>query len=279
MRLKPNRLISRKLRLTNKSRRIILRAATAIETLESRILLSSDYLLNGNQLTTTTNGASTTTTVPDINHVVLTGDSGTNRFTVQNFAGTVSIDGQGGGDIINLYAGTGGTFHIHDSSPTPGNPDSLIVRAPATFQTTVTAGESQVAIGSDMVSYDATIASVSLIGQLFSNGDALTVNASTPGEAVAISGSTLKLGSGPTIYYSTFNHLTVSDNTGGDSFAINGDSIPTTVNAAGGSRAFVVNSNSVPLTLNGSAARIPTPSTATAAPWSSTGRGEPIHLS
>src|SRR6185437_15821920 len=85
-----------------KSSALALRCA-AIEALESRVLLSTYYSLNGNQLTTTTNGTPVVTTVG--NSVTLTGDSTLNHFTIQNFSGAVTVNGGGGGDVISVFAG------------------------------------------------------------------------------------------------------------------------------------------------------------------------------
>ncbi len=228
--------------------------AHVVESLETRILLSSDYLLNGNQLTVTTNGvAGSPTTVGNINSVTLTGDSGLNHFTIQNFAGHVTVDGQGGGDVITVYGGGGGTVTAHDTNPTSGNLDTLIVRAPTTQQANVTVNATRVTVGGDTVNYDNTVGAVSLIGQLFASGDALAVSGSASAEPITVTGSALSLGSGPTIYYSTFNGLTVNGGGGNDTLTIAGDSIPTTVNAGTGTVSFIVNGNAVPLILNGGA--------------------------
>ena len=121
------------------SRLSILRKAV-VESLETRVLLSTDYSLNGTQLTTTTNGTPVITTVGST--VTLTGDSGLNHFTVQNFSGNVTINGNGGGDIVTIYAGGGGTYTVHDPSPTNGNPDTLINAPRRPLQAAVTVGES-----------------------------------------------------------------------------------------------------------------------------------------
>ena len=61
----------------------------------------------------------------------------------------------------------------------------------------------------------------------------------------------MTLGSGNTIFYSTFNSLAVNASSGNDTINITGDSIPTTVTAGSGTVHFTVGSNSVPLILNG----------------------------
>ena len=99
------------------------------EKLESRLLMSTDYLLNGNQLTVITNGVSgTPTTVANVNNVQITG-SAPDNITIENFAGAVTVNGGGGGDTITVYAGGGGRVTAGDSGSTP---DQLVVRAPTT---------------------------------------------------------------------------------------------------------------------------------------------------
>jgi hypothetical protein len=227
-------------------------AGRAIEALESRVLFATDFLLNGTQLTTIVNGSpGAPQTVANVNDVRITGDAGANRVTVQNFAGTVTIDGRGGADVVTVHAGGGGTVNVADTAPTPADPATLIVRAPTTVQANVAVSPTRVTVGSDTVNY-AAVGAVSLIGQLFSNGDHLTLNGTAAGEQVTVTGSTLSLGgTSPIIYYSTFSSLTVNGGGGADTFTVAGGSVPTTVNAAAGTAAFVVNSNSVPLTLNG----------------------------
>ncbi len=233
--------------------------SAAVEALESRVLLSSDFLLFGNQVTTTTNGIPSTTTVPNVNNVVLTGDSGLNHFTIQNFAGTVSINGMGGGDVITVDAGDGVTVTVHDSAPTSLNPDTLAVNAPIGSQANVTLGPSQISVGSDTIHYDNTVSTIALTGDLTGNGDALAVNGSTPGGTVNLGASSITLDSGPTINYAAFTALTVNGGSN-DIYNVTGDSIPTTINAGNGTvnvgsaapqTAGIVDAIAAPLTILG----------------------------
>ena len=226
----------------------------AAEPLEHRLLFATDYLLNGNQLTVTTNGTAAAPVTVDPTNYAITGDAGYNRVTVQNFAGRVTVNGTGGGDLITVYGGGGGTVVVHDAAPTASNPDTLVVRAPTTVRADVAVTPGTVTVGTDTVNYDATVGSVSLLGQLFTGGDNLTVNATAAADQATINGASVALGSTPTLYYSTFNTLTLNGNGGDDTFTVNNTSVPTTLVAGAGNALFTVNSNSAPLAIVGATA-------------------------
>jgi hypothetical protein len=223
-----------------------------VEHLEQRVLFSTDYLLNGNQLTTTVNGVQgTPQTVPNVNNVQLTGDPGVNHFTIENFSGNVTVDGQGGGDVVTVYAGGGGTVTVHDSAPTPGNPDTMIVYAPTVPQVSVTVAASQITAGADTINYDNTVGAVSLIGQPLGD-DALTINGSSSAEAVTIGASSVTVGGAPGLNYSTFNSLTVNGGGGNDSFSITNTNVgtATTVNGGTGNDNFLILNDAGPTSLD-----------------------------
>jgi hypothetical protein len=227
--------------------RLIRRSVSATwESLESRQMLSSTYLVNGTQLTTTPGGGSATTSTFS-SPLTLSGSG--NTVTFENYSGQATINGATGNDTITDYAGSGGNLTIRDLSFT--TPDQLQVLAPTTSAANVTANASEITLTTgDTVHFDSSVGSVSLNGQLFSNGDALTVSGSG-GNTIAIGASTVSLGGGaPTIYYSTFNGITVNGGAS-DNFALAGDSIPTTLNAGSGNVNFNVSTNSVALAING----------------------------
>jgi hypothetical protein len=202
--------------------------------------MSDTYLINGTQLTID-GGQATTLSNPA---TIALGSSG-NTVTVQNYAGQLTLTGTSGTDSITVDAGGGGSVAVSD----PGS--TLQVVAPTTRAANVTASAGSISLTSgDTVTYTSNTASVSLAGQLFSNGDALTVNGSG-GNTIAIGASTVALGGGtPTIYYSTFNGITVNGGAS-DNLSLSGDSIPTTLNAGSGNVAFNVSTNSVALAING----------------------------
>jgi hypothetical protein len=218
------------------------------ETLESRVMMSTDYLLNGNQLTQIINGTSQTPTTVNISNVQISA-TGSDNVTVENFAGAVTINGGGGGDTITVYGGGGGNVHVTD--PSASTLDQLIVRAPTTSADNFSASSGSVSLTSgDSINWGSGVGSVSMVGQLFSNGDSLAVTGSG-GQTIAVGASSVALGaSAPTLYYSTFNGITVNGGAS-DNFSLAGDSIPTTLNAGSGNDSFTITTNSVALSLNG----------------------------
>jgi acrosin len=211
-------------------------------------MMSTDYLLNGNQLTQIINGTSQSPTTVNINNVQIAA-TGNDNVTVENFAGAVTINGGGGGDTITVYGGAGGSVRVTD--PSASTLDQLIVRAPTTSADNFSASSGSVSLTSgDSISWSSGVGSVSMVGQLFSNGDSLAITGSG-GQTIAIGASSVALGgSAPTLYYSTFNGITVNGGAS-DSFTLSGDSIPTTLNAGSGNDSFTINTNSVALSLNG----------------------------
>ena len=229
------------------------------ERLEGRVLFAVDYLLNGNLLTVTTNGTAAAPVNVSTAAYAITGDAAANRITIENYPGTVTVNGTGGGDLVTVYAGSGGTVTVHDAAPTPANPTQVVVRAPAAVRADVTvtptvASAVNVTVGTDTVTYDNTAGSVSLLGQLFTGGDNLTVNATPATDQTTVGGASIGLGTSPTIYYSTFNALTVNGNGGDDTFTVNNTTVPTTLIAGAGHVSFTVNSNTAPLALVGGTA-------------------------
>jgi hypothetical protein len=218
------------------------------ETLESRLLMSTDYLLNGNQLTQIINGTAQSPTTVNINSVQITA-TGSDNVTVENFAGAATINGGGGGDTITVYGGGGGSVRVTD--PSAATPDQLIVRAPTTSADNFSASSGSVSLTSgDSISWGSGVGSVSMVGQLFSNGDSLAITGAG-GQTIAVGASSVTLGgSAPTLYYSTFNGITVNGGAS-DNFSLTGDSIPTTLNAGSGNDSFTITTNSVALSLNG----------------------------
>lgn len=232
------------------ARATLRRRARAFESLEPRVLLTTtDYILDGSNLTTIVDGVSSTSAVANVNNVQITGDGTLNHIIVQNFSGHVTINGGGGGDQITVYGGGGGTVTVHDTAPSPA--DQLVVRAPIAVVANITVGPSVITVGSDTINYDNTVSSVSVVGQLFTTGDTLTVNGSASAETIAIGPATIQVGTNPTIYYSTFTSLTVNGGGGDDTFNVNGNYIPTSLTAGAGDATFNVNTNSVSLAITG----------------------------
>ena len=229
---------------------------SAVEQLENRLLLST-YLINLN--TVSVNGGAATAVNANS---TITGTSGADTFIVENTSVNFTIDGAGGADSITDYTGLGSQLTVTDSGGS--GEDTIIVRAPSATQADMDLNIATKTItnGTDEVFYstDAPTA-VSLIGQLFSAGDNLTVDANSGADVINLASTTITFGSPavkPTISYSTFNSLTINGNGGADTFNVNSDSISTTLydgnsttRGSGSPVNFNINSNTVTLAING----------------------------
>lgn len=235
----------------------------ALEPLENRLLLSS-YLISNNQYSKD-GGSSITINPGDVIH----GTSGVDTFIAQgNMTVNYTIDGAGGADTITINTNTAvsNTTTIEDTGGS--NEDTLIIRAPGTAQADLVLNlQSQtITNGSATVNYSADNPSaISLIGQIFSNGDNCIINGTSGADTFNITSTSIALGGSPiTINYSTFHSLTVNGGGGADAFNVNSDSIATslfdgsyngtTFTPAGGGASFVVNANSQTLAIYGGTA-------------------------
>jgi acrosin len=228
------------------------RRARLFEGLESRVLFTTitQILLDGTSLTTSfSDGTHTTSVVANPSNQTLAGDISANNIIVQNFSGNVTINGGGGGDQITINSsGTGATTTVQGAT----NADALTVRAPASILANVTVGSTAINVGTDTVNYPSTLGGVSVVGQLFTTGDTLTINGTSSAESITVNSAKVQMTGRPDFFYSTFTQLTVNGAGGGDTFTIAGDSIKTFVTAGSGNADFTVQTNGVALALTGS---------------------------